>query len=77
MKVAAKRYAIYSLQFFIGKDKTLNMTETANEGELNHSDMYLHGLHVEDSKLLDEKDKEAMAAFCEAYLSRYKSNRKS
>jgi hypothetical protein len=70
-----KRNAILSIQFwFDKKENVLSMTETVNKSDKlqDGSSMYLFGLNIAKSKLLDEKDKMAFSRFCRGYLSRFK-----
>jgi hypothetical protein len=67
---ADEKKNVLRLNFYIGKDKSMYMDEITNGKELKGSDMFLHGLHLADSKLLSKENKESFKRFCKAYLDR-------
>lgn len=68
-----KKDFIYNLQFYIGNDKVLSMQETANKSNGLHdaSSMFLFGLELAESDLLDERDKFAFSELCRGFIRRY------
>lgn len=81
MKYKCKLYSTYSLQFWFDRRGTPCLTTTSNPSEekelkdITFSDMNIFGMHVADSKLLDEEDKNMLEVFCKSFLSQIKSNK--
>lgn len=67
----AKREAIYSIQFWYDeKERVLSVTETSNPSEKMHDffSMYLFGINIAKSKLLDRRSKKSFRSFCKSFL---------